>query len=91
MKQISNILDKIFRDPKLRPYFIEGAIATRWPRLMGPHIASVAKPTKYEDGVLFVKVVSAVWRNELSMMSQDMIDKLNKSFGHKEIDRIVFR
>ena len=91
MKQISHILDKLFRDPKLRPYFIEGAIATRWPRVMGQHIASVAKPIKYENGVLFVKVSSASWRNELSMMSQEIIDKLNDSFGRKEVERIVFR
>ena len=91
MKQISHILDKIFRDPQLRPHFIEGAIATRWPRVVGQPIASVAKPVKYENGVLIVKVVSAPWRNELSMMSQDIIDKLNDSFGRREVERIVFR
>jgi len=91
MKPISQILEKLFRDPKLRPYFIEGAIATRWPQVVGEHIASVAKPVRYENGALFVKVASAAWRNELSMMSQEIIDKLNESFGRKEIDRIVFR
>ncbi len=91
MNSLGQILEKIFRDPKYRSYFIEGLISGVWNRAVGAQIAAVAKPLSYENGVLQVRVESAAWRNELSMMSEEIIQKLNQHIGRDEIIQIVFR
>ncbi|RMD87981.1 MAG: DUF721 domain-containing protein [Calditrichaeota bacterium] len=91
MKPLAKILDHIFSDPKLNSYFIEGALTSIWPRAVGEQISGVAKPSYFKDGVLHVKVSSAVWRNELSMMSPQIIEKLNELLGRQAVQQIVFR
>ena len=91
MKPLARVLDQIFRDPKLRAYFIEGAVTGVWARAVGDQIAAISKPVAFKDGILHVKVDSASWRNELSMMSPQITMKINELLGRDEVQSIVFR
>ena len=52
-----------------------------WKEIVGETIAEKAKPERLSDGVLFVRVDDAAWRNELVYLSDDLKNKINGKVG----------
>ena len=60
-----------------------------WPGLVGPQIAAVAAPESVTpDGVLFVRVTTSAWMNELQLMTPDIMARLNAGRGSGRIKTI---
>lgn len=60
-----------------------------WSRLVGPQIAAVAAPESVTpDGVLFVRVTTSAWMNELQLMTPDIMARLNAGRGSGRITTI---
>lgn len=60
-----------------------------WPGLVGPQIAAVATPESITpDGVLFVRVTTSSWMNELQLMTPDIIARVNAGRGAGRISAI---
>ena len=56
----------------------QAGIVEAWAELVGPQIAAVTAPESVTpDGVLRVRVASAAWANELSLMTPRIIARLN--------------
>lgn len=91
MKQLSNVLDRIFKNPELKNYLFKGMVLSVWQEAVGQQIASVTKPQSFDNGTLYVKVQSAAWRNELSMMRNMIKDKINNLLDGQIVKNIVFR
>ena len=53
-------------------------VVTRWPEIVGEQIAKRAKATRFDDGVLFVVVEDAAWRQNLSMQTDDIMAAIRK-------------
>ncbi len=52
---------------------------TDWHRIVGPQIAAVTQPEGVtRDGILMVRVATAPWANELSMMTPRIIARINR-------------
>jgi predicted nucleic acid-binding Zn ribbon protein len=60
-----------------------------WPGLVGTQIAAVAMPESVTpDGVLFVRVATSAWMNELQLMTPDIMARLNAGRGTGRITTI---
>ena len=60
-----------------------------WPGLVGTQIAAVATPESVTpDGVLFVRVTTSAWMNELQLMTPDIMARLNAGRGTGRITTI---
>jgi predicted nucleic acid-binding Zn ribbon protein len=56
----------------------QAGIIESWAELVGPQIAAVTAPESVTpDGVLQVRVATAAWANELSLMSPRILARLN--------------
>lgn len=54
-------------------------IVAEWADLVGPQIASVTEPDAVTaDGILWVRVTTAPWAQELRMMTPHILAKLNQ-------------
>lgn len=47
-----------------------------WEQAVGARVAARTEPYRLERGVLFVRVASAAWANELAMLTEPIIDHL---------------
>ncbi len=56
-----------------------------WERAVGPAVAGSARPAAERDGVLTVICESAVWAQELDLMSSQLIAGLNVALGAQEL------
>jgi predicted nucleic acid-binding Zn ribbon protein len=56
----------------------QAGIIEEWEELVGPQIAAVTSPESVTpDGVLRVRVTTAPWANELSLMTPKILARLN--------------
>lgn len=56
----------------------QAQIVTAWPALVGPQIAAVTRAESVTaDGILWVRVASSAWANELSLMAPRILVRLN--------------
>lgn len=83
---IGNFLDKY----RLRQKFEETSIIAMWPDLMGTAIAKRTTQIYVYDKKLFVRLESSVIKNELLMVRQDILNRLNEKAGSKIISDIIF-
>ena len=65
----------------------ENAVSV-WPDVVGKNISNISKATNVDKGVLFIKVESATWKQELYMQKNEIINKINKKIGSKAIKEI---
>jgi len=75
---ISHIIEKYIADKKLGSKLNSCKIFNYWVEIVGAEIAKNTKPKKLKDKVLYISTVSPIWAGELSLMSQDIISKINE-------------
>lgn len=87
---IGEALDAYLRRSGLKRRLDQASAVDDWPEIVGPQIAEATTPEGVsEDGVLFVRVRSAAWMQELQLMSPTILAKLGAR--GKKIKRISWR
>jgi predicted nucleic acid-binding Zn ribbon protein len=75
---LSDALTSFFKQAGITKRVEQAGIIEEWAELVGPQIASVTAPESITpDGVLRVRVATAPWANELSLMSPKILARLN--------------
>ncbi|TET52630.1 MAG: DUF721 domain-containing protein [Actinobacteria bacterium] len=64
---------------------------TCWPKVVGKEIAAKSKAVKIIKDTLYVKAASPAWSQQLSLMAEQLREKLNKHLGKELIKNIRFR
>lgn len=68
-----------------------GAI-DEWAEVVGAQIAAVTEPLSITaDGVLWVRVSTAAWMNELSLLAPTLLQRLNAVPGRTPVRQLRFR
>ncbi|MCW3018098.1 MAG: hypothetical protein JWN10_406 [Solirubrobacterales bacterium] len=62
-----------------------------WDDAVGPAIAEAARPTGEHDGVLTVVCAAAVWAQELNLMAEVVLGRLNAAMGAEQIRELRCR
>ena len=83
---IRDLLENLGISRKIREY----DAVLRWNEVVGERIAHVTEAVKIEKGVLIVRVQNGPWRNELNLLKNDVIEKLNVALGEKLVKEIRF-
>ena len=75
---LADALTSYFRQAGLTKRVQQAGIIEEWAELVGPQIATVTAPESITpDGLLRVRVATAAWANELSLMSPKILARLN--------------
>ena len=75
---LADALSSYFRQAGLTKRVQQAGIIEEWAELVGPQIARVTEPDSITpDGMLRVRVATAAWANELSLMSPRILARLN--------------
>ena len=76
--RLGDVMTGVLKRAGVAERVAQSAVLDRWAEAVGERIARVADPELITaDGVLFVRVRTAAWRQELSLMTPDIIAKLN--------------
>ena len=67
----------------------QAEVVNAWPALVGERIAEAASPESVTpDGTMFVRVKSSAWRQELSLMTPEVLARINAGRATGRIKRI---
>lgn len=90
IKSLGGALDDFLERLGLRKKIREYDAVARWEAVVGEQIAKVAKATRIEQGILTVRVTNSPWRNELVLLKNDLMKKINDSLGEAIVRDIRF-
>ncbi len=76
---INAALERVTRKLSMAGPSVLSVVFSQWERLVGPDIASHAKPKSLHDGVLVLEVDHPAWATQLRYMSSDIILTVNAS------------
>jgi predicted nucleic acid-binding Zn ribbon protein len=62
-----------------------------WDDIVGDVIAQNARPAAFKGKILLVHVSSSTWVHQLQFLKQEMIAKLNNTFGKELIGDLKFK
>jgi predicted nucleic acid-binding Zn ribbon protein len=66
------------------PPTVLASVQSAWAEVVGPAIAAEAEPVSERDGVVTVACRSATWAQELDLMQDRIVTRLNASIGAVE-------
>ena len=88
---IGDIIKKLMKNPKLAGKLDELDALQAWDEIIGKQICKYVADQKIYKGTLYVKLKSAVVRNELSYKKSEFISQINNRLGKKLLNNIVLK
>tara|TARA_B110000467_G_scaffold93970_1_gene84891 strand:+ start:1384 stop:1674 length:291 start_codon:yes stop_codon:yes gene_type:complete len=88
---IGDIIRKLMKNPKLAGKLDELDALQAWDEIIGKQICKYVADQKIYKGTLYVKLKSAVVRNELSYKKSELISQINNRLGKKLLTNIVLK
>jgi predicted nucleic acid-binding Zn ribbon protein len=73
---------------ELAPDTVLAAVQHAWPEVVGASIAAEASPTAERGGVVTISCSASVWAQELDLMAQTILPRLNARLGERRIERL---
>lgn len=90
VSRLSDILTSILKDRGWNRVVRQHRVFEEWDGVVGEIIAKNAQPIRIDRGVLVVIVTSPVWTQELSLMKETIIGRLNDRLGEPLVLDIRF-
>ena len=90
-KQLKQILEEYLKGENFKEINNTISIQTAWEKTVGSPIIKNSKIESFKKGTIKIKISNPIWRNELSLQKQDILDKLIKSEPNLNIKKIILK
>ncbi len=90
-RRLDELIREFFRSIPAAGKMKEMALVGRWEEVVGAPLARHTKKIYLKNKVLYVYLDSSVVRNELFMMREMLLNRLNEAAGERLVERIVLR
>lgn len=89
-KKLGLIIESILSDRGYLVNCLEAEVIQKWQSIVGERIAGVTECNDVNDGIVYVKVSSSAWRQEISYLKGEIIHKIREKTHCKSIKDIKF-
>jgi predicted nucleic acid-binding Zn ribbon protein len=89
LESVGPLVSRILRRLGLDRRLAEHQAVEAWPAVVGPAIAAQTEATSIRDGVLFVDVASSVWMQELGLLRESIVERLNAHLGAPLVRKVI--
>ena len=72
----------------IAPATLLAEVQRAWTRAAGEAFAAATEPVSERDGVITVACASAVWAQELDLLSERVVEALNEAIGRPAVGRL---
>ncbi len=90
-RNIGEVIREFLKEAGLENKMKEASVIGEWENLLGKSVARATGKLYLKEGTLYVYLTSSVVRNELQMLQEDIIKRLNELAGEELIKKIVLR
>ena len=88
---IDSVLEEILADSEIGKKVKKYRIFNHWDEIVGEQIGNKTSPEKFVKDCLYINVDNPTWSNELSLMSPQLIDKINSFLKGNVVKEIRFK
>ena len=90
-QSIADAIRAYLKESRLEKPLKERQLVQSWENLLGKSVARATTRIYLKEGKLFVHLSSSVVKNELFMLQDEILKKLNDAAGEDLVKEIVFR
>lgn len=90
VQTLREVIERYLKETPLHRKLQERRLIEGWYEILGKPVAKATAKVYIRKDILYVQLTSSVMRNELFMMKEDIICKLNEQVGEQIITGIVF-
>ena len=90
-RSLGSVLKEVVDSFGIEGKLNEGRIIATWQDIAGERIGQEVEKVWVNDGKLFVRIKSSVWRQELHLNRESWCRRLNEELGREMIKVIIFR
>ena len=91
MRSFRSFFSTVLRKARADPEALVAVLQGLWPHLTGEEISAHSRPVSLRRSTLVVEVASTRWTGELAGLEQMLVEKINRFWDDKLIDRIEFQ
>ena len=73
---------------EVQPQTPLAAIQAVWPEAVGSRVAAEARPVRERDGTVTVECRAATWAQELDLLHDELLARLNEALGDERVSRL---
>jgi predicted nucleic acid-binding Zn ribbon protein len=88
---IENVIREYLKEMSIDQKLKEVGIVSQWEKLMGKTVAVRTSHIYIRNHILYIHVTSSVLKNELLMMRQAIIEKINEEAGERIVEQMVIK
>ena len=88
-RPVSAALDRFTAE--LAPATLLAEVQRVWPAAAGDAFAAASEPVSERDGVVTVACESSVWAQELDLLSERVLERLNGLLDRGQVERLRVR
>ncbi|MBQ7710811.1 MAG: DUF721 domain-containing protein [Bacteroidales bacterium] len=88
---ISDLLSKLYQQNNLSSVVDVYQVRSAYNEVVGELIAKLTQSLRFESGILYVRLLSAALRHEMTLRKQNLIDRINQHLGRPAVEEIVFQ
>lgn len=88
---LGGLIDYVINSLGLGDRYHGWQIVKNWPDMVGPDIARHSRAERFSEGVLTVIVEKDVWRQELEMQRERLMERIRSRPGGAAVKKIVFK
>ncbi len=90
LERLGDFLEKALKRKKISIDIMDHDIRDAWKKAIGPQISAQSEPFKFKNGMLYVRVSTPAWMQELQFMKQDLMDRVNAAMEKETVKNIHF-
>lgn len=90
-QNLSDVLLEYIKQMNIGPKLKEVEILKSWESFVGKSVSRATTNIYIRNRTLFIQLNSSVVRNELSMIKDDIIKRLNESAGEPVIEKVILQ
>ena len=90
-KHLSSVPDQLrtlLKEFNLEKNYIEYEIKNNWSTIVPAQIAKIATPEKVEQGIVYLRVTSELWKKEIRPRQKELLQMINDSLNHSNLKEI---
>lgn len=87
---IGGVLGRVISSLGISDSYNGWMVITHWEEIVGVHIAKNAPAFRFEEGIVYVNVPDAAWRQTLTLQSEELIKQIHSYPFGKGVTSIRF-
>ncbi len=91
ISDFQSVIGEVIKDLNIENELRISRIFNCWEEIVGSEISKRAKPKRLTRNTLYISVTSSTWASELSMMSEQLIEKINSFIGERVVTNLKFK